>query len=167
MDATQHYNSFCVLFADLKKVCDAGKKGTKEAKDILKKMYVNYKGFNDRTVKFMDRYTATLISLGFSFDEMNKSTKVDVSDLDNSSEVKVSGKYEFAKMINANKSGAIFNYNEYSKPYNKLPPEEFALLKKRTLDNIRLEQQMLITGQKPQINRQPKTWALPDNEKDW
>jgi hypothetical protein len=117
-------------------------------------------------VKYLDQFTSALISLGFNFDEMKNANKVDVSDLEQVAEVKVSGKFEYAKLVDANANGKIYNYNEHSKSITQMPPEEFAALKKKTIENILREQQMMATGQRPRAP-QPKTWSLPDGARDW
>jgi hypothetical protein len=166
----EHYNQFCNLFAEIKKLTDAGKKDSKEARDMVFDMYKHYKYFTDPMVKFMEKYTNALLMCGFSFDEMSKIDqllKVDVSDLDRSKEVQVSGNFKCAKLVNADPRGKIYNYNEYSKPFNQLPPNEFQILKKRTLENVIRERQMIDMHITPKQNRQPKTWGLTDAEKDW
>jgi hypothetical protein len=168
MTPNEHLNAFCVLFAQLKDVVNAGpqRRDCQEAIDVRKKMYGHYPHLNDAMVKYLDQFTGALISLGFNFDEMKTANKVDVSDLDQVQEVKVSGKFEFAKLVDVSEKGKIYNYNEHSKPITQLPPEEFAALKKKTIENILREQQMMATGQRPKAP-QPKTWSLPDGARDW
>lgn len=161
MSPNEHLNAFCVLFAQLK---DMG--NSEEAKVVCKKMYSHYPFLTDAMVKYLDQFTSALLSLGFNFDEMKKETKVDISDLDNSVDVKISGKFDYARLVDVNDRGKIYNYNEHSKPITQLPPAEFQALKKKTIENILREQQMMTTGQRPKAP-QPKTWSLPDGARDW
>jgi hypothetical protein len=168
MTPNEHLNAFCVLFAQLKNICDSGaqRRESKEAKDVCKKMYGHYPFLDDKMVKYLDQFTQQLVSMGFNFDEMKQSNKVDVADLDSSPEVKITGKFEYAKLVDSNSNGKIYNYNEHSKPYNQLSPEDFEILKQRTLQNIKNEQLMMATGKKPK-QAQPRTWSLPDAARDW
>lgn len=168
MSPNEYLNAFCVLFAELKDIVNSGteKRDSVEAINTRKKMYAYYPFLTDPMVKYLDQFTGALMSLGFSFDEMKKENRVDVSDLDKSTDVKVSGKFDFAKLVDTNELGKIYNYNEHSKSITQLPPEEFAALKKKTIDRILKEQQMMFTGQRPKFV-QPKTWSLPDMARDW
>jgi hypothetical protein len=174
MSPIEHFNAFCVLFAQLKSICESGsqRRESQEAKDVCKKMYGHYPFFEDKMVKYMDKFTSSLVSMGFSFEEMvkfnkvDKPNKVDVGELDRSEEVKVTGKFSCAKLVDSNERGKIYNYNEHTVPLEKLSLEDFQLLRQRTLDNIKREQHMLATGQRPK-SRQPKTWSLPDAARDW
>lgn len=168
MSPNEHLNAFCVLFAQLKDVVNSGsgRRDSQEAKDICKKMYSHYQFLTDSMIKYLDQFTGALISLGFNFDEMKKEIRVDVSDLDNSADVKISGKFDYARLVDVNERGKIYNYNEHSKSITQLPPEEFETLKKKTIENILREQQMMATGQRPKAP-QPKTWSLPDGARDW
>jgi hypothetical protein len=168
MSPIEHFNAFCVLFAQLKSVCDSGaqRRESQEAKDICKKMYGHYPFFDDKMVKYMDKFTSSLVSMGFSFEDMVKFNRVDVGDLERAEEVRVTGKFECAKLVDANERGKIYNYNEHTVPLEKLSLEDFQLLRQRTNDNIKREQHMLATGQRPK-SRQPKTWSLPDAARDW
>lgn len=168
MAPIEHLNAFCVLFAKLKEICESGpqRKDSQEAKDVIKKMYGHYPFLNDEMVKYMDTFTGALVSMGFNFDEMTKVNKVSVDGLDASEEVKISGKFSYASVVDANQNGKIYNYNEHSKPYNKLSPEDFQILRHKTIDNIKKEQMMMASGQRPRAP-QPKTWSLPDSARDW
>lgn len=170
MEPNDHYNQFCNLFAEIKKLTDIGKKDSQECRNKTYEMYRHFHFFTDPMVQFMMKYVNALLACGFSFDEMaelDKIVKVDVSDLDRSKEVQVSGKFSCAKLVNADPRGKIYNYNEYSKPYNQLPPHEFQILKKRTLENAIRERQMIDLHIQPDQGKQPRTWSLPDNERDW
>lgn len=164
----EHFNAFCVLFAQLKGICDSGaqRKESQEAKDICKEMYGHYPFFDDKMVKYMDQFTNSLVSMGFSFVDMVKYNRIDISDIEKNENVRVTGKFSCAKLVDSNERGKIYNYNEYSVPLERLPPEEFQMIRLKTIDNIKKEQYMLATGQRPK-SRQPKTWSLPDAARDW
>jgi len=169
MSPLEHLNAFCVLFTQLKSICESDtlKKESQEAGDIRKKMYGHYPFLDDKMVKYLDTFTSALISYGFNFDEMKNFNKIDVSDLDSIDEVKVTGSFKCAKLVDVSVNGKIYNYNEYSKPITDLPPNEFQQLKQKTIMNIKNAQIMQERGIKPQASRQPMTWSLPDNERDW
>lgn len=168
MSPLEHLNAFCVLFAQLKGICDSGaqRRESPEAKEIHNKMYGHYPFLTDKMVKYIDQYTGSLASMGFSFEEMVKFNRVDVGDLERSEDVRISGKFSCAKLVSSNELGNIYNYNEHTVPLEKLSPEDFQLLRQRTIDNIKKEQHMLATGQRPK-SRQPKKWSLPDAARDW
>lgn len=171
MTPNEHLNAFCVLFAKLKEICDSGpnRRESQEAKDVRKKMYAHYPNVTDAMVKYLDQFTATLITLGFNFDEMraaSKIEKVNVADLDQSKDVQVTGKFEFAKVVDVSEKGKIYNYNEHSTPITKLSPQEFQELKQKTIQRIKKEQEMMFSGQRPK-QLQPTSWGLPDEARDW
>ena len=168
MEPNGHLNAFCVLFAKLKEVCSSGsgRKESQEAKDICKKMYSHYPMVTDAMVKYLDQFTAALISLGFNFDEMKVCNKVDVSDLDVAVEVKVTGKFEYAKLVDVNATGKIYNYNEHSIPLTSLSYEECEALKAKTINSMRKSQELMFSGKAPR-SAQQMSWGLPDESRDW
>jgi hypothetical protein len=168
MTPLEHLNAFCVLFSQLKDICNSGgaMKESQAAVAVRKKMYGHYPFLDDKMVKYLDSFTGALISLGFNFDEMKQASRIDVSDIDTSKEVAISGKFNFAKVVDANEKGKIYNYNEHSTPLTQLSSEEFQAIRQKTINNIKIEQMLMAKGQRPKAP-QPKTWSLPDAARDW
>lgn len=177
MEEMRHFNAFCELFQRLDTLCKNGLKGSDEAKKIIGVMQFHFRNLNDKMYKYLDKFTPRLLEMGYSFNV--DAPGVPVSDIDNSDQVKISGKFEYASMVDertqverdGQKVGAIFNYNEFSKSIVDLRSDEFEQIKKKTIENIKFEMACL---ENPELknkllakHRQPRKWSLADSEKDW
>jgi len=178
MDEMRHFNSFCELFQRLDALCKSGGKGSDEAKKIIGVMQFHFRFLNDKMYKYLDKFTTSLIGMGYTFAE---APWVAINEDEVAKEAKVAGKFEYASLVHerrpgevshdGQKVGAVFNYNELSKSIVELEAHEFENIKKKTIENIKFE---LACFENPDLknkilakNRQPKKWALPDSEKDW
>jgi hypothetical protein len=128
--------------------------------------------------KEVEKFIPRLLEMGYVF---INSEGLPVFNNDEDKEAKVTGKYECATLVHernqndiaspGEKAGAIFNYNEFSQSAKKLSQQDYELIKKKTIDNMRFEAACM---QNPELKqkfiakfRQPRKWALADSEKDW
>lgn len=179
MDEMRHFNSFCELFQRLDALCKAGGRGTEAATKIIGVMQFHFRFLTDPMYKYLDKYTPRLMEMGYSFGEPAPGLTIDIESV--SKEAKIAGKFEYASLVHERKSnenlypgqktGAVFNYNEFSKPLTKLESQEFENIKNKTLENIKFEMACMANPElknKLQAKyRQPRKWGLPDSEKDW
>jgi len=178
MDEMRHFNSFCELYQRLDTLCKNGGKGSNEATKIIGVMQFHFRFLSDPMYKYFDKFSARLMEMGYIFAE---APGLSVDENEVAKEAKITGKFEYASMVHerkpgevslqGQKSGAVFNYNEFSKPLSKLKVEEFESIKKKTLENIKFEMACMnnpeLKNKLQAKHRQPKKWALADSERDW
>ena len=178
MDEMVHFNAFCELFQKLEVVYKNKGRGSEEGTKIIGVMQFHYRMLTDPMYKYLDKFSRRLVELGYSF-VADPGISIDENEV--AEAAKVAGKFDFASLVHerkpgdgahdGQKTGAVFNYNEFSKSIVELPRNEFENIKKKTIDNIKFEQACF---ENPDLKnkmrakfRQPKKWALADNAKDW
>jgi hypothetical protein len=178
MDEMRHFNSFCELFQKLDTLCKNGGKGSNEATKIIGVMQFHFRMLDSKMYKYLDKFTGKLIELGYIFTD---ASGVVINEKEVDKEAKIAGKFEYASLVHerkpgevvhdGEKTGAVFNYNEFSKSIKQLDKDHFEEIKRKTIENVKFEMACL---ENPELKnkllakyRQPRKWSLADSERDW
>lgn len=186
MKPITHFNLFCEKFSKLRTLSSEGKKGTFEYDTLLMEMVEHYWEFDQKMENYISKWNMELVNLNFfiklhcpewpqKYPLKSEHLKVQDIDVEYANEEVDNDCLIFRKDV-AYKDGeevTVANYCKHSTPWSLLGDNYQNELYKRTIENIKNE---LLGRVDPKaakkkslkgINRIPKKWTLPDNQRDW